>query len=182
MTSDAVTLPPEARSRVDAYLDAIEEALERSGRPRGERRGITDEVEAQILEMLAARGRVAPTVDDVEAVLADLDPPEAYAQGPTEGRSAAAAAPRVSSQRWWLGVVSLALCVVGFMAAAAVAQAVAGLQHLRSWAFMAGYLVFLGLEVAALVCGILGWRASPMAKAGAIASPILIVLSMLGLA
>ena len=80
MSSDAVKLAPDARARVDTYLDAIEKALQRAGRARDERRGVADDVEAQILEMLADRAGFAPTVADVEAVLSDLDPPEAYAE------------------------------------------------------------------------------------------------------
>jgi hypothetical protein len=97
MNGDAVRLPPDARSRVDAYLDAIEEVLDRSGRPRGQRRAITDEVEAQIMEMLAERAGFAPSVGDVEAVLADLDPPEAYAEEAAGERPAAAAPPAAPS-------------------------------------------------------------------------------------
>ena len=81
MSGDSVKLLPDARARVDTYLDAIEKTLERAGRPRDERRGVADDVEAQILEMLADRAGFAPTVADVEAVLSDLDPPEAYAEG-----------------------------------------------------------------------------------------------------
>jgi len=89
MTSDSVKLPPEARQRVEAYLDAIERVLVAAGMPRDERRGITDEIEAQILEMLADRAGFQPTVSDVEAVLSELDPPEAYAEEPAGASPAA---------------------------------------------------------------------------------------------
>ena len=80
MSGDSVKLAPDARARVDTYLDAVEKALQRAGRPRDERRGVADDVEAQILEMLAERAGFAPSLADVEAVLSDLDPPEAYAE------------------------------------------------------------------------------------------------------
>jgi len=80
MTSESVNPSPEARERMDAYLDAIERVLVAADMPRAERKGIADDVEAQILEMLTARGCATPSVEDVGAVLSDLDPPEAYAE------------------------------------------------------------------------------------------------------
>jgi hypothetical protein len=44
---------------------------------------------------------------------------------------------------------------------------------------MAGYPAFLGLEVAALVCGIVAWSATPTAKVGAFVSGVLIAGSVL---
>ncbi len=70
----------DVRGRIDAHLDAIDVALSAAGMSRNERRSITDDVEAQVLEMLSSRAGQAPTLADVEAVLAELDPPEAYAR------------------------------------------------------------------------------------------------------
>ncbi len=89
MNTERMKLAADAQQRVDQYLDAVERALEKGGRPRDERRGITDEVEAQILEMLADRAGFQPTVSDVEAVLSELDPPEAYAEEPAGASPAA---------------------------------------------------------------------------------------------
>jgi hypothetical protein len=72
------------RARIDAYLDAIDRVLTASGMSRAERRNVCDDVETQIQEMLAKRAGDAPSVADVEAVLAELDPPEAYAVVRTE--------------------------------------------------------------------------------------------------
>jgi hypothetical protein len=90
MTADPAELPPQVRAKVDAHLDAVEQALRRAGSGRDEARSVTDDIETQILDMLAARaaGRT-PTMEDAEAVLAKLDPPEAYAQG-AEARAGAA--------------------------------------------------------------------------------------------
>jgi len=95
MTADPIRLPPEVRSKVDAHLDAVEQALRRSGAGREEARSITDDVETQILDMLATRaaGRT-PTVKDASAVLAQLDPPEAYT-GSAEARTGAGEAQAV---------------------------------------------------------------------------------------
>ncbi len=93
MTSESVNPSPEARERMDAYLDAIERVLVAADMPRAERKGIADDVEAQVLEMLSARGGDEPTVADVEAVLAQLDPPEAYAQEESASRASTLGAP-----------------------------------------------------------------------------------------
>ncbi len=70
-------LPVDARARLDAHLDAVEEALQASGGSRKQRCGIVDDLESQILEMLARRS-ATPVLSDVEEVLGTLDSPEAY--------------------------------------------------------------------------------------------------------
>jgi hypothetical protein len=72
-----VEMAADVRARLDAHLDAVEEALRASGRTREQRRGIVDDLEAQILDMLAGRS-AAPSTADLEAVLATVDPPAAY--------------------------------------------------------------------------------------------------------
>jgi hypothetical protein len=67
------------RDRVDAHLDAVEKQLEAAGANRTKRRSVLDDLETQILDMLAVRNSRSPTLTDVEAVLASLDPPSAYA-------------------------------------------------------------------------------------------------------
>jgi hypothetical protein len=76
-----IALTPAARARLDAHLDAVESALAITGNSREQRRGVVDDLEVQILDMLAHRSP-SPTLDDVETVLAKLDPPTAY--GSTE--------------------------------------------------------------------------------------------------
>jgi hypothetical protein len=75
----ANTLSAEVQSRIDTYLDAVEKQLAAAGAERTRRRGIVDDLETQILDMLAARNTYSPTLTDVNAVLAGLDPPSAYA-------------------------------------------------------------------------------------------------------
>ncbi|MCE5229922.1 hypothetical protein LLG95_10045 [bacterium] len=65
---------------IDEHLDAVEATLARGGTSRTERRRIIDELEVQIHDMLAARGE-SPTEEDVRELLAQLDPPQAYANG-----------------------------------------------------------------------------------------------------
>lgn len=93
MTDARMDLPPEVRVHVDVYLDAVRAAQSSAGLPGDEAAGIRDDLRAQIHDMLAARaaGRT-PTVEDAEAVFAQLEPPEAY--GPA-GEGGAGAPPRV---------------------------------------------------------------------------------------
>ena len=79
MSMEDLDLSSEARMPMDAYLDAVDQALRASGMDRGARRSITDDLETQILETLAQRAGPRPTPADVQGVLAALDPPEAYA-------------------------------------------------------------------------------------------------------
>jgi hypothetical protein len=98
MTDARMDLPPEVRVHVDVYLDAVRAAQLSAGLPGDEAAGIRDDLRAQIYDMLAARaaGR-APTVEDAEAVLAKLEPPEAY--GPAaEGGAAASRAQAPAAQ------------------------------------------------------------------------------------
>lgn len=79
-------LSAEARARLDAYLDAVEQSLRAAGRSREERRGVVDDLESQVLET-AARQAGDGVVDSatVEAMLARMDPPEAYAAAEETG-------------------------------------------------------------------------------------------------
>ena len=71
------TVSTSAQALIDARLDTIEQSL--FGRmPRSERLTIVREVESQIHELLAERGVDDASREDVLAVLARLDPPEAY--------------------------------------------------------------------------------------------------------
>ncbi|WP_165068441.1 hypothetical protein [Paludisphaera rhizosphaerae] len=74
-----------ARTLIDARLDAIDRAL--LGRvSRAERLDVVGEVESRIGELLHARcGSSEPSREDVLAVLAQLDPPEAYLGDDEEG-------------------------------------------------------------------------------------------------
>jgi hypothetical protein len=77
------SLPADARRRIDDHLDAIERVLVAGGLSRGERRGVVDEVESQIYDMLAVRTQEDPSglspAEAVAAIVARLDPPSAYA-------------------------------------------------------------------------------------------------------
>jgi hypothetical protein len=85
----AAELNPDLRILIDERLDAIDRMLLQAQVSYSERRSIVAEVETQVFELLS-RKTVAPTREDVLAVLDSLDPPESYI--PEELRS------RVSSR------------------------------------------------------------------------------------
>lgn len=74
----AKSLNNDLQAIVDNRLDAIDQNLLRAGLPRHQRRSVVEEVENQILEMLSRLEVAEYTRADVLAVLAKLDPPEAY--------------------------------------------------------------------------------------------------------
>jgi hypothetical protein len=109
------TISPALRALIDERLDGIDRVLRESRMPRPERLEILDSVEDQILEMLAKRTSEEPGRRDLLAVLAELDPPEAYATGdeprrrspdvatpaqPEPGVPAPSAAPSTPPARW----------------------------------------------------------------------------------
>src|SRR5439155_786776 len=64
--------------------------------PRMDRLAIVREVEGQIYDLLQERGDDEPDRDDVLAVLARLDPPEAYLPDAEDGAPAAVRIPMVA--------------------------------------------------------------------------------------
>ena len=105
------SLNPDVRARLDAHLDAVERTLVATGHSREQRRGVVDDLEAQILDMLAAQSQT-PTLADLDVVLARLDPPSAYGESAAAEKSAvpvppptpaspAASKPRYSRTAIW---------------------------------------------------------------------------------
>jgi hypothetical protein len=77
MTVAVSQLSESMQTLIDSRLDTIDRML--MGRvPRQDRLAIVREVEAQVFELLQERGEEELSRDDVLAVLARLDPPEAY--------------------------------------------------------------------------------------------------------
>lgn len=73
-----LTSPPqELQSLIDMRLDLVDRVLQDARLSRAERTGILQELEGQIQEQLDRRSS-EPTREDVLAVLAELDPPEAF--------------------------------------------------------------------------------------------------------
>jgi hypothetical protein len=130
MMSVATTeLSRSTRHLIDSRLDTIDRML--LGRvSRQERLEIVREVEAQIFELLHERGADESSREDVLAVLARLDPPEAYLAeevgeaGPFSARSSAGSRAersqparrgdlRVAKASGILGLVALAMILLG---------------------------------------------------------------------
>jgi hypothetical protein len=83
----APLLSDSLQALIDLRLDTLDRML--IGHvSRQDRVNIVAEVETQIFELLAQRGENEPTRDDLLAVLAQLDPPEAYV--PSDNASDAA--------------------------------------------------------------------------------------------
>ncbi len=72
-------LTPEARRKLDAYLDAVDDILRKQGRGREERSAVIDGLEDQVNDMLAKRTPLGESSQTrIDAVLHELEPPEAY--------------------------------------------------------------------------------------------------------
>ena len=126
MTTIAETrLSADLQGLVDARLDTIDRML--LGRvDRQDRLAIVREVEGQIFDLLAGRGGESPDRDDVLAVLARLDPPEAYL--PDDGVVARPRSARIPSTHRDLaparpapaGGIGLAAGILGMVSVACV--------------------------------------------------------------
>jgi hypothetical protein len=77
METLVMPVSPELQTLIETRLDLVDRVLLDARVPRSERTGILQELEAQILEQLERRTS-QPTREDLLAVLAALDPPEAF--------------------------------------------------------------------------------------------------------
>jgi len=67
--------------RIEEFITAVEQALIESRMSPQERQNVQEDLRVQIEEMLAARqseSQKPATLEDIEAVLAAIDPPESY--------------------------------------------------------------------------------------------------------
>lgn len=78
MPAAMIALSPELERLIDERLDAVDRILSLSRTARSERMQILSDLESQIRDRLASRTSEEPTRADLLAVLAELDPPEAY--------------------------------------------------------------------------------------------------------
>jgi hypothetical protein len=120
--NDALT--PELQARIDMHLDAVERQLVAAGVPREKRRGITDDLETQIMDMLdPGKGRT-PSAADVDNVLSRLDPPEAYTKDSVQPTPRPQTSAPTSDKRtlcpearmgaWWIALAITAQFVLVF--------------------------------------------------------------------
>jgi hypothetical protein len=103
-----MNLPQDAERRLDVYLRAVERRLSRKDpRERGE---LIAELRDHALEALRRRAGERPSLADVECVLADMDPPESFADpSPPEPVPVSATAPARGRAAPWL------LIALGFL-------------------------------------------------------------------
>ena len=185
---EAFRLNEDARRQIDKHLDSIDEVLRSAEMSRSERQNILDDVETQIVEMLTARTGANPTVEDVKAVIAELDPPESYAsEGQREQRKEPdRSAPLAPAKKWTLDKIAFVFSIGGLVLP--VLLIVAGEVWPR-WAVRPGaeldmwvrvvpaLLVFVAFELTGLVLGGITWRRS-CGKAAAILSASSLILSL----
>ncbi len=90
------SIDTEAQQCIDDHLDLIDAVLRDGGMTRSDRQSVLDDVRGHIVEMLRERVQCESMVGDVQAVIAELDPPESYAGDPAEAATTAAPEPRLS--------------------------------------------------------------------------------------
>ncbi|HEX8199868.1 MAG TPA: hypothetical protein VF590_05230 [Isosphaeraceae bacterium] len=189
MTIASVRLADSVQALIDARLDTIDRML--LGRvPRPDRLAITRDLETQIFELLQDCGADEPGRDDVLAVLARLDPPEAYLPeatdaGPGTGREPAplpyrpltrgGPGPRVAKLSGLLGLSALALVLL-----MPLVYVVAALLESEAVLFVVGFgvggVIFVG-SLAGLVLGIHARRGGVWAILGVVTSLVALLFS-----
>jgi hypothetical protein len=116
MTVIEQELPSQVRTLLDEHLDGLERVLLTAGVSRPQRQAICEDVELQVREMLWARSQATPTVEQVRAVLAELDPPEAYLEAVGSGTPVLVHAGGDTQQRTHiLAVIAALVPVFGVM-------------------------------------------------------------------
>jgi hypothetical protein len=140
------TIGSDVRERIDEHLDAIDRILAAQGTSRAERRNVTDDVETQILDMLAARVTGSPALADIDAVLAELDAPEAFGDAHNTNNQSHAKQSTVLPKSDWHrnGTLSVALAL------AAIVLLALGLA-IGAGSLVCGCGAF---AIAAIVCGL----------------------------
>jgi hypothetical protein len=75
------TPSPTPQERIAQFIAAVEHSLSEADVSNDERQNVTADLRVQIEEMLSARTEgKTPTLEDVQAVLSELDPPESYCE------------------------------------------------------------------------------------------------------
>jgi hypothetical protein len=192
MTVATIQLSESLQALIDARLDTIDRML--LGRvPRQDRLDIVKEVEAQVFELLQERGGEELGRDDVLAVLARLDPPEAYLpedaveqpvsprtrSGPRVTEPVRRADARIAKASGILGLLTMTLVplffVVGYL------LAVASSSELLFFVFgvMSFFLTLAGGTVG-IVLGVQARRGGEWAVVGIVTGALSLVCSFAG--
>jgi len=157
----SIHVPESLQALIDCRLDTIDRML--LGRlPRSERVEIVREVESQIFDLLGERSSDELTREDVLAVLARLDPPEAYlpdeaSSRPLPRRGANNALPRQALRERdpWTGRASGILGITMFVMLLVVCPLVALLSSFNSPS-AALMVVWFGVTLMTFVGSIIG--------------------------
>jgi hypothetical protein len=174
---------------IDSRLDTIDRML--LGRlSRQDRLAIVREVESQIHELIQARDADELTREDVLAVLARLDPPEAYLPDETEGEPvplhqtivARTAQPEIKGDvkvGRASGILGLAAIVLLLLLPANYTIAVALKSELALLVLGGGNLLVLGIAAAlGLVLGVVARKSGAWAIVGIVTSVLAPVLAL----
>ncbi len=157
------------QAAISRYL--VEVATYLGGRTPDQRRELLADLESHIHEALARRGH-EPTLDDLEAVLAEMAPPESYAAGQEAQVSGLQPAP-VRESRSTMASWALALAIGGLVVPVALAAILMSLNPRGEGG--AVMILFPLLELLALVLGILAWK-EPLGKAAVVLAASLLLL------
>jgi hypothetical protein len=189
MTVVTAQISESVQTLIDSRLDTIDRML--LGRvSRQERLAIVTEVESQIHELLHASDSDELTREDALAVLARLDPPEAYIPEENDGdrvslhstiparerQSGPAASYKIGRAAGVLGVSALALLLllpVEYLIAAALNSEVAA-----EILFGGTLLLMFIAGVLGLTFGIIARKSGPSALVGIVTSSLALVLSV----
>lgn len=184
MTVATSQLSESLQALIDARLDTIDRML--LGRvPRQDRLAIVKEVESQVFELLQERGGDELERDDVLAVLARLDPPEAYlpdeaggtvsARVPSSSRPAPRNDDRVAKASGILGLSALGMVLLGLLI---------GMLALSQSSLVAYYiglgviLVTFLLSIVGTVLGVVARRGGPWSAVGLVTGILSLVFSL----
>jgi hypothetical protein len=163
MKTEATSFPVEVQRRLDTHIEAVDRVLAESGVPASDRNAIVGEIELQVRDTLTdrcPRGTV-PSIADVDAVLAELDPPESYIDRDALASIAAPASPSTA------GRVSLGLTLAGFVLVITMAFT-GGIENSLFPRALAEMMALTAIVIfpLAFVCGLIG-RRSTSGKLGA---------------
>jgi hypothetical protein len=189
MTVATVQLSEALEAMIDSRLDTIDRIL--MGRvPRQERLAIVREVESQIHELLHERGGDELSREDVLAVLARLDPPEAYLPDDTDAspvsvvralptRATSPALGRDQRLGRASGILALGAIVVLLIMTPVTFSLAIGLQSDAVLFVLGGGTLLLVFSAAlmAFVLGILARKSGNWAITGIVASLLVPVLA-----
>lgn len=154
-----MTYDPSVTDTVASYVRAVESHL--AGVSADEREEILRNVESHIYDALAARAGEGATIQDIYAVLAEMDPPESYADGrPTPPAPVPSQGPPPIQGRRSLGGWALAVMIGGIVLPLLILAAGAIFAKTSDEEAVIALAVMLAavMQLVALALAIASWR------------------------